>query len=63
MERQEKILRLSERMKVSLEEAARALDEAGGDLLDAALLLERDKDAGERVVHIHSTAEIGRAHV
>ena len=56
MERQEKILRLSERMKVSLEEAARALDEAGGDLLDAALLLERDKDAGERVVHIHSTA-------
>ena len=44
MERQEKILRLSERMKVSLEEAARALDEAGGDLLDAALLLERDKE-------------------
>lgn len=56
MERQEKIERLAERMKVTQEEAARALDEAGGDLLDAALLLERGRSAGERVVHTHSTA-------
>lgn len=56
MERQEKILRLSERLKVSLEDAARALDESGGDLLDAALLLERDRNGGEQVVHTHSTA-------
>lgn len=56
MERPEKIQRLVERMKVTEEEAARALDEAGGDLLDAALLLERNRDAGEQVVHTHSTA-------
>lgn len=56
MERQEKIQRLAERMKVTQEEAARALDEADGDLLDAALLLERGRVAGERVVHTHSTA-------
>lgn len=56
MERQEKIERLAERMKVTQEEAARALDEAGGDLLDAALLLERFRAAGERVVNTHSTA-------
>lgn len=56
MEREEKILRLAERMKVTTEEAARALDETGGDLLDAALLLERGRGAEERVVHSHSTA-------
>lgn len=56
MERQEKIQRLVERMKVTAEEAAKALDEAGGDLLDAALLLERGRVAGEQVVHTHSTA-------
>lgn len=56
MERQEKIERLTEHLKVSPEEAAKALDAAGGDLLDAALLLERGKNAGERAVHTHSTA-------
>lgn len=56
MEREEKIQRLAERMKVTPEEAARALDETGGDLLDAALLLERGRGAEERVVHSHSTA-------
>lgn len=56
MEREEKIQRLAERMKVTPEEAARALDETGGDLLDAALLLERGRRAEERVVHSHSTA-------
>lgn len=61
MERQEKIERLAERMKVSAEEAAKALDEAGGDLLDAALLLERGRAAGERVVHTHSTAAAAAA--
>lgn len=61
VERQEKIERLAERMKVSAEEAAKALDEAGGDLLDAALLLERGRAAGERVVHTHSTAAAAAA--
>lgn len=61
MEREEKIERLAERMKVSAEEAAKALDEAGGDLLDAALLLERGRAAGERVVHTHSTAAAAAA--
>lgn len=61
MDRQEKILRLSQRMEVTLEEAARALDEAGGDLLDAALSLERDRAAGRRVVHTHSTAAAAQA--
>lgn len=56
MDRQEKIQRLAEHMKVTLEEAARALDEADGDLLDAALLLERGRAPGERTVHTHSTA-------
>lgn len=56
MEREEKIRRLAERMKVTPEEAAKALDEAGGDLLDAALLLERGRRAEEQVVHSHSTA-------
>lgn len=56
MEREEKIRRLTERMQVTPEEAARALDETGGDLLDAALLLERGKAAGEQVVHSYSTA-------
>lgn len=56
MEREEKIQRLAERLGVTEEAAAKALDAAGGDLLDAALLLERDKDAGEQVVHTYSTA-------
>lgn len=61
MEREEKIERLAERMKVSAEEAAKALDEAGGDLLDAALLLERGRNPGERVVHTHSTSAASAA--
>ena len=56
MEREEKIRRLADRLGVTAEEAANALDEAGGDLLDAALRLERAKPAGERVAHTHSTA-------
>lgn len=56
MEREEKLRRLVERLNVTQEEAANALDAAGGDLLDAALRLERDKPAGERTVHTHSTA-------
>lgn len=56
MEREEKIQRLAARLGVTEEAAAKALDAAGGDLLDAALLLERDKDAGEQVVHTYSTA-------
>lgn len=56
MEREEKLRRLVERLNVTTEEAAGALDAAGGDLLDAALRLERSKAAGERTVHTHSTA-------
>ncbi len=56
MEREEKLCRLVERLNVTAEEAAAALDGAGDDLLDAALRLERDKSAGERTVHTHSTA-------
>lgn len=56
MEREEKIQRLAARLGVTEEAAAKALDAAGGDLLDAALLLERDKDAGEQMVHTYSTA-------
>lgn len=56
MEREEKIQRLAARLGVTEEAAAKALDAADGDLLDAALLLERDKDAGEQVVHTYSTA-------
>ena len=56
MEREEKIRHLVDRLGVTYEEAAQALDEAGGDLLEAALRLERAKPAGERTVHTHSTA-------
>lgn len=56
MEREEKIRRLADRLGVTVEEAAAALDAAGGDLLDAALRLERAKPDNERVVHTHSTA-------
>lgn len=56
MEREEKIRRLAERLNVTTEAAAAALDGAEGDLLDAALRLERDKAAGEQTVHTHSTA-------
>lgn len=56
MERQEKIRRLAERMNVTEAEAAKALDEAGGDLLDAALLLEHERPVQARTVHTHSTA-------
>ena len=56
MEREEKLRRLTDRLGVTAEEAAGALDAVGGDLLDAALWLERTKSATQRVVHTHSTA-------
>ena len=42
MDKLEKVERLRERANVTYEEAARALDEAGGDLLDALVLLEEE---------------------
>lgn len=56
MDRQEKIARLVERMKVTEQEAAEALDAAGGDLLDAALRLQQSHPEEETVVNTHSTA-------
>ena len=41
MDKLEKVERLRERANVSYEEASQALDEAGGDLLDALVILER----------------------
>lgn len=41
MEKIEKVERLREKANVSYEEAREALEEAGGDLLDAMVLLER----------------------
>ncbi len=41
MDKLEKVERLRERANVSYEEASKALDEAGGDLLDALVILEK----------------------
>ncbi len=41
MERLEKIEKLRERAQVTYDEAKEALDQAGGDLLDALILLEK----------------------
>ena len=41
MDKLEKVERLRERANVTYEEAAQALEEAGGDLLDALVLLEK----------------------
>ena len=41
MEMMEKVERLREKANVTYEEAKAALEETGGDLLDAVVLLER----------------------
>ena len=43
MDKLEKVERLRERANVSYEEASKALDEAGGELLDALVILEKQE--------------------
>ena len=56
MDKLEKVERLRERANVTYEEAARALDEAGGDLLDALVLLEKEGKTKGPEQSVYSTS-------
>ena len=57
MELLEKVEKLVEKTGVSYEDAKKALEESGGDLLDAIILLEKQHKTGEAKTAFYSTGD------